>query len=134
MTPTSEDNSDIDIVDAMPELIKMGFPTFDQFRKNPDKYRKGREEIFESADQSSITFKNSVKRQVYMWKDQYTCKTLEQLETICKNEGFTPSDLQMRPIVKPVSGTSNQNQVEIVIQFWPKDEFEAKGGKVILDQ
>lgn len=130
----NSDQSDIELMDAMSQLVAMGFPTFDQFKKNPDKWRKRKEEIFESADLSSITFKDSVKRQVYMWRDKYTCKTLEQLETICKSEGYDPLDLQMNPIVKPLNGTSNQGQVEVVIQFWPKDEFEARGGKVILDQ
>lgn len=129
-----DSNSDIDLADAMPSLIAMGFPTFDQFRKNPDKWRKGTNEVLEAADQSSVTFKSSVKRQVYMWRNKYTCKTLEQLETICKSEGYSPKDLQMRPIVKPINGTSNQGQVEIVIQFWPEDEFEARGGKVVIDQ
>lgn len=127
-------NSDIELDEALPALIAMGFPTFDQFRKDPDKYRKGKDEVLASADVSSHTFKDQVKRQVYMWRDKYTCKTLEQLETICKSEGFDPKDLQMRPIVKPVNGTSHQGQVEIVIQFWPADEFEARGGKVILDK
>lgn len=129
-----DSNSDIDLADAMPALIAMGFPTFDQFRKNPDKWRKGTNEVLESADLSSVTFKDSVKRQVYMWRNKYTCKTLEQLETICKSEGYNPKDLQMRPIVKPINGTSNQGQVEIVIQFWPQDEFEARGGKIVVDQ
>ena len=132
MAPSS--NSDIDLEDAMPALIAMGFPTFDQFRKNPDKWRKGTHEVLESADQSSVTFKNSVKRQVYMWRNQYTCKTLEELERVCTSEGYSPKDLQMRPIVKPVNGTSNQGKVEIVIQFWPQNEFEARGGKVVIDQ
>jgi hypothetical protein len=128
------DHSDIELDEALPALIAMGFPTFDEFRKNPDKWRKGKNEVLESADTSSITFKDQVKRQVYMWRNQYTCKTLEQLETICKSEGYDPRDLQMRPIVKPISGTSQQGQVEIVIQFWPSGEYEARGGKVIFDK
>lgn len=123
-------NDDIELDEVLPQLIKAGFPTFDEFKKNPDLYRKGREELLESADKSSQVFRDAVHKQNYMWRDAYTCRTLEELERVCKSEGFEVNDCQMRPIVKSTS----KGRVNITVQFWPANEFEARGGKLVYDK
>lgn len=106
------------------------FPTFSEFIKNPDRWRNRADSIFESADQSSVTFKKNVKKHTYSWKDEYACNSLEQVERIAKEEGLTPLDLEMCPKVRPIHGTDS-SKLEIVIQFWPKEEFKNRGGLVM---
>jgi len=122
--------SDIDLELAIDCLIKRGFPTFDEFCKNPDKYRIAKEELFKSVDSSSQVFRNQIKGQKYIWKGDYPCASLEQVERIAKDEGFTIDQLEMRPGVRPINGTDPNGPMEILIQFWPKDEFKAMGGVV----
>lgn len=124
---------DLDLSFAVDWLVKnSNFPTFEDFCKDPDRWRNRKDSIFESADQSSQTFKKQVKSHRYSWKDQYLCESLEQIERIAKEEGFTPFDLEMSPHVKPMYGTDQKGKVEIIIQFWPKDEFSSRGG-VVMD-
>lgn len=126
MEPTQES---MELDDMLAVLIPAGFPTFDQFKKDPDKYRVAGNHLFESADASTITLRKALSKQKYCWRNEYKCKSLEQLETIAKNEGYSVDDLEMQPKVYSLTGT-NQEDIEIVVHFWPKDEFAAMGGIV----
>lgn len=121
--------------DELDWLLTRGFPTFDEFRKNPDKWRLRPEQLFESADASTQVphFRKLVSTQKWQWKDQFKCDSLEQIERIAKEEGFQVQDLEMEPLVNRIHGTSADNQVEIVVRFWPKSEFKARGGVVAND-
>lgn len=114
-------------------ITKCGFPTFDEFRKYPDKWRKGTDELFKSIDESSITFRKLIKDTKYYWKDQILCKSLEQVERIAREEGFKIQDLEMCPQKRAVGGMNESAGVEMVIQIWPRDEFVKMGGKVVND-
>jgi hypothetical protein len=116
----------------MPWLLANGFPTFDEFKKNPDKYRRRPEEILESADRSTIAFRDRVSKQRYGWRDQYVFDSLEQVQRVIKDEGYSELDLEMEPIVRPLNGSSRDGKVEIIVRFWPKIEW-ARKGKVITD-
>jgi hypothetical protein len=127
-----EQNSDFNLGDYEPFLRSIGFPTFDEFRKNPDKWRKRPDELLISADGSTQAFRDQVERHRYMWRDQYSFGSLEQIERVCREEGYSTEDLEMEPLVKPLHGSSKQGKVEIVIRFWPKDEWSRKG-KIVAD-
>lgn len=127
--------SDIELPGIIDYLTQhTNFPTFDEFKKNPDKYRARADELFESVDGSSHTFRKRIKKQSYMWRDQYKCDALENIERICREEGFTPFQLEMEPTVRLLNGTSADGDVEIIVRFWPKDEFRARGGVVANDK
>ena len=113
---------DIDMGDAIEWLTKhTHFPTFDEFKKNPDKWRLRPEEIFESIDASSVSMRKAVQGQKYFWKNLYECNSLEQLDRIAKEEGFSPDQLEMKPIARPLHGTSADNGLEIIVEVWPKN-------------
>lgn len=114
-------------------IAKCGFPTFDEFRKYPDKWRKGTDDLFKSIDESSVAFRKLIKDTKYYWKDQIQCKSLEQVERIAREEGFAISDLEMCPKKFAVGGMNESAGIEMVIQIWPKGEFIKMGGKVIHD-
>lgn len=131
MTRPFELNVDFD--ETIEWLTQRGFPTFEEFKKNPDKWRPRSEEILESADRSSISYRARLGKQSYMWKDQIECKTLEQLQRICKEEGYDPLNLEMRPILKPRGGTGKDRRTDLVIQFWPKHLLRLMGGIIAND-
>jgi hypothetical protein len=107
-----------------------GFPTFDEFKKNPDNWRRGYDDLFKSADESSVVFRKNIKETKYMWKDQFECSSIEQVERIARDEGFVPNDLEMCPKKTAISGMNENAGVSVIIQFWPKGEFRKRGGKV----
>lgn len=126
-----EPASDLELpMDALMQAV--GFPSFDEYKKNPEFWREKflghKEEILAAAEGSTKTFLSAVSTQRYMWRDQYDCgKSLEKLHRICQEEGFSPDQLEMEPIVRPIHGTSRDGQVEILIRFWPKSEWELMG-------
>lgn len=114
---------EVNWAEHLPQLIKMGFPTFDEFKKNPDKWRKRPDEILESADQSTQAFRNDVKTQRYFWEDKYEVDSLEDIERICREEGVNRGDLEMEPIVRQV----NEGKVEVLVRFWAPEKAAEKG-------
>lgn len=115
-------------------LVHAGiFPSFEEYRKNPDKWQKRPEELFESIDQSTLSHKKRLIKQKYRWKDLWECKTLEELERVYKGEGFTMDDLEMVPSIRNANGTDPKGDIEIVVSLWPKNELRAMGGVVAND-
>lgn len=110
-------------------LVKVGFPTFDEFKKNPDKYRKAADEVFASADASTQVqgMRKKLDSQKYMWRNVYECSSLEQLERIAREEGYEANDLEMLPITRKLHGTDEQGDIEIIVQYWPKGEYQLMG-------
>jgi hypothetical protein len=128
------EHSDIDLTDSIGWLIEnTSFPTFETFKKDPDKWRGHVTELFDSVDNSTQIFKKQLVKQRYMWMDQYKCDSLEHLETIVKNEGYNISELEMEPVAMPIHGTSTHNEIEIVIRFWPKEIMKLRGKVVAND-
>ena len=123
-------DSDTETMIPFEALARMGFPSFDEFKKNPDKWRKASDEIFSSVEASTQIKRQrrALKRQKFMWKDIYECDSLEKVQQIAKNEGFEPNDLEMVPLARQMDGTSQDGRLEIVIHFWPRDEYKALGG------
>ena len=75
-------------------------------------------EIFESVDSSSMTFKKQLVKQKYFWRDTHACDSLEQVQRICKEEGYSPLDLEMEPKnFTPIDGTLQRGRVEIIVAF-----------------
>jgi len=109
------------------------FPTFEQFRKDPDKYRESQTEIFECIENLNVQFKERVKSVKYFWRGKYEC-TLGKIYTIAKEEGCL-GNLEMEPIIEPMDGSSNghDNRLAVIVNVWPKDEFRAQGGIVAND-
>ncbi len=118
------------------ELVKNhGFPTYAEFCKNPDKWRKNPDALLESADGSTHVFRNLVKRQRYQWKDNPKAiyKTLEEMQRLMADEGYRQEDLVFLPFVRPLDGSSKTGAMEIVLQFWPKIAYELQRGVTVHD-
>ena len=119
-----------DFEGAINFLVKnTGFPTFDEFKANPDKWREKSEELFDCIDESTQMKRKQLMKQRYSWRDQYECDSLEQLQRIMLGEGYTMDECEMQPCVRLINGTSD-NEIEIMVKLWPKVELQAMGGIV----
>lgn len=135
MIPTSEE---IQLAEAefLHNLIQDGrFPSFEKFKKNPDKWRNHEEDIFVSLEQMECFFKKRVKAVSYYWRGKYKCRSLQELQAVTRNEGYKGSDLEYQPIARPSDGTSNlhDSKVDIRVNIYSKIEFRLMGGKVAND-
>lgn len=108
------------IEEIMLDPHRYGMPTFDEFRKDPDKYRISRDDLLARADNSSTSdLRKFIRKQVYIWDNKHVVDSLEQLERICKEEGFEQHDLDMRPQIIPCSGV-DKGKCDVAIVFVPK--------------
>lgn len=111
------------------------FPTFEEFCKNPDRWRQNKNEIFDSIENCNVFFKERVNSVKYYWRGKYYCKSLARVQDCARNEGLDGTDLEMEPIATPTHGTSNlhNSKIDIKVNVWPKNEFKAQGGIVAND-
>lgn len=112
---------DID-VEGIPELQNTGFPSFQEFCKNPDKYRKKKDEAFNAVDQAGSTIKPLITKQTYEIFG-YKCDNLEKVEKIASDHGYSIDQLAFRPYLKPVPGGSgSQPKCEVHTIFEPQQK------------
>lgn len=112
---TAREMQTLTLDDILANPTRYGMPSFDEFRKAPDKWRKRPDDVFTLADGSTRVFRGAVAKQVYFIKG-YKCDNLEKVERIAKEEGMNLYNLEMIPEVKPISSS----QCEIHITFKEK--------------
>jgi len=98
-------------------LLRAGFPTFDQFAKNPDKYRKRDDDKFAEVDKGGKDINAVVQKHIYEI-DGYRCNSLEEVERVAKNQGIPIETLDYQPEIVPNSG----QKCDLYIKFVPKWE------------
>lgn len=105
-------------VDLAVAAKKIGFPSFDEFRKNPDYWRSriklAEDHLFQSVDKGSSLFRNIARHQ-YIYETfegvKYDCGgSLEKVEGIMYDEGLTRADLEIRPEMR--EDTSHKMYIE----------------------
>jgi hypothetical protein len=129
-------NSESSVAEAMDWIYaNTNFPRFEEFQKNPDKWRVNEEDIFISLAQMEVFFRSRVKSVNYYWRGKYRCKTLEELQRVTRNEGYKGSDLDYQPVVLPTDGTSNhhKSKLDITVNIYSKIEMRLMGGVVVND-
>lgn len=81
-------------------LERAGFPSFDEFAKNPDKYRKRSDELFVAMDNGSQTeLRKEIRGEKYIF-DGYKVDTIEQLERILFEEDLKEADIVWKPALR----------------------------------
>jgi hypothetical protein len=117
-----------DIEEFMPMLIAAGFPTFDEFKRNPEKYRLGRFQLFESVQNSDLADRDSLAKQKMYWKHGTQALNFGQILRIAAEEGYQPEDLEVIPFRdRNASGTGKD---VIYVRFFSKIEVKLMGGIV----
>lgn len=74
---------------------KFGAPTFQEFCRDPDKWRQGGDRLFRSISNGGM-INQFLKSMEYEFMG-YKTKSLEEIERIAKNEGYEIRDLEMLP-------------------------------------
>ena len=83
-------------------LKKAGFPSFDEFSRNVEKYMGRDDDRLAEVDRGHTDgLKKVVKRQIYEIEG-FRCKTLEEVERIAKDRGIPLKELDYRPQLIPL--------------------------------
>lgn len=98
-----------------------GLPTFDEFRKNPDKYMGREDDRLAEVDYGSRNLGKHVQRHVYEIEG-YRCKSLEEVERIAKSQGIELKELDYVPVVTPLGG----GQCDLKITFMRREKVAAR--------
>jgi hypothetical protein len=104
--------SELTVENVLANPKAFGFPTVQEFARNPDKYRDTLNAKMGRLDQSTQTFKHLVERQTYKIAG-FEVKTLEEVERIAKGEGIDLKGCKFCPQVIPTVG----GKCRIVIEF-----------------
>ena len=88
--------SEASLDDMIDRPHKYGLPTIEEYAANPEKYRKGVEELFEIVDKGSTSLNRLIRKHEYRIMG-YKCKTLEEVHKIMSAEGKTISDYTAKP-------------------------------------
>jgi hypothetical protein len=104
---------------ANPE--KFGFPTFDRWEKEREKFISRDDDILASADKGSELLSRSVKRHVYELEG-YRCKNLEEVERVAREQGINLKGLDYRPqLVQAGAG-----KYDVIVRFVSKDQRDQR--------
>lgn len=96
---------------------KFGFPTFDEYVANREKFLGDSEEALSTADRGSTVLNRTVKRHIYEIEG-YRCKSLEEVERIAKSQGIDIRALDYRPqLVQAGAG-----KFDVIVRFVSKSE------------
>ena len=110
-------------------LIAEGsFPSFDEFKKNPDKWRERPDALFESIDRSMIMGRKDLARQKIYWRHGKESFTLGKLERICKENGYSLRDVDIVPFRN--TNSSGTGKDEIYVRVFPKSELQSIGAVI----
>jgi hypothetical protein len=92
-------------------------PSFEEFKRNREKYLGRDDEDFGIIDKGSQSIKRTVHRHIYEIEG-YRVKTLEEVERIAINQGIPIRELDYRPQVVPLGG----GKCDILVKFLPQKE------------
>lgn len=106
---------------------KFGFPTFEQYAKDPAKYLtqfKGKEteSLDIVANGSSLEGLRQMTKEVVYEIFHYRTKKLEEVERIAREGGINLRQLKFRAIIQNMGGNNGQ----IVVKFMSQDEYERR--------
>lgn len=110
--------------DILADPSRYGFPTFDEFKRNPELLNGRDDEILASADAGSQWIKD-VKRHVYEIEG-YRCKTLEQVEEIAARQGIPLRELDYRPVMTQAGA----GKYDIIVRFVRKSMIDRRRNAV----
>lgn len=98
-----------------------GFPSFDEYRKNPEKYIGRADASLQEVDRGSTQLDRTVKRHIYEIEG-YKCKTLEEVEKVAASMGINLKELDYRPSVQP----NTSGGFDIKVRFLSKAERDKR--------
>lgn len=103
--------------DVLDDPNKYGVPTFEEFKRNPEKWLGKDDDIFSSADASfsNKDMRKFVKKHIYEIEG-YKCSSLHEVEKIAKDHDIPIKELDYRPEMIPQGG----GKWDVKVRFVPK--------------
>lgn len=128
MIERSKPTDDLDLATMVNFLTPRGFPTFDEFRKDPEKYRLGRYQLFESIENSTTIQRNLLAKQKVYWRYGKEAMSYGKLMRVMAEDGYKPEDCDCIPF-RDVNGSGTGKDL-ILVRVFPKSEMKAMGAIV----
>lgn len=85
------------VADLMKNPDQHGFCTFEQFRKNPDKWRENPEQSLASIEDGGTMFKDRIRKMKYEFEG-YACESVEGVQNLSRQMGFLDKDIVYYPV------------------------------------
>lgn len=99
---------------------KFGWVTFNEFKKNPEKWIGRKDDVLASADKGSHTLK-SIRKHIYE-VEGYRCKGLEEVQKTAECMGIDLNDLEMKPdMIQAGAG-----KFDVIVRFVSKQTKERR--------
>lgn len=92
---SSKFTSETTVQDIFNNPADYGAPSFAEFKRNPDKFRKGKEHLFAQGDKGSKILGKVIQKHIY-YMDGVKCENLEHAQRIMGDMGIDPDTLEMR--------------------------------------
>jgi hypothetical protein len=124
MCVKSKYTEDTTLEDLFDNPAKYGAPSFTEFSKQKEKYMGSESEAFEQVDKGSLIFKKGLRKFRFEILG-YRCKTLEEVERICREQGINIRALDFQPEFIPLGG----GEAEMLVRFVSKDERDQRNAK-----
>ena len=100
----TREQQDVVMEDLLNNPKAYGLPTFQEFCKDPDRWRKSADKVLGAVDIGSVGgLKKFVAEQTYEVAG-YKCKTLEECQRVAQNEGLSIESMEMKPEVYKLGG------------------------------
>jgi hypothetical protein len=114
-------DTDVKAEDILEDPTKFGMPTFDEFRRSPEKYLGRDDERFSEVDRGSVLIQNLIQKHIYVIEG-YRCKSLEEVERVAADMGIPIRELDYRPQIRPTGA----GKCDVVVQFVPMREIQRR--------
>lgn len=108
---------EIDINEIYENPKNFGMPTFEEFKKSPERWLGRDDAALSQVSEGGLEVKNQYRRQRYEIEG-YTCDSLEQVEKIANSQGIPLKELDYRPQMIPQGG----GNWDILVKFVSKNE------------
>lgn len=100
---SSKFTSETTVQDIFNNPKEYGAPTFAEFKRNPDKYRKSKEHLFAQGDAGSKILGKVIQKHIY-YMDGVKCNNVEHAQRVMQDMGIDPDSLEMRIGLENIGG------------------------------
>lgn len=101
--------------DQLSYLQGIGFPSFDEFCKNPDKYRVRSDQVLATTDACDSILKRDIKKQYFMING-HKVETLEKVQQIANDLGWDLSKMKMEPELQKTTAGKYEVHMKFVMR------------------
>lgn len=99
----SKFTSETTVQDILENPHDYGAPTFKEFCRNPDKFRKRKDHLFAQGDAGSKLLGKVVQKHIY-YMDGVKCESIEHAQRVMEDKGIDPSNLEMKIGLENIGG------------------------------